>query len=122
LRAAKEQAQVAAQRESRAREQRDQLVATVTHDLATPLTAIQGTIQLVRKNDGSLADLDLPRLFVRIETAAGRAVSSLLRTLRDVRSLDDDALALNFQRTDLRTIVEPTSACSIGCRIDIRLR
>jgi signal transduction histidine kinase len=106
LQAAKQEAQGAAQRERRAREQRDQLIATVTHDLATPLTAIQGTIQLVRKN-ASLAALDLPRLLVRIETAAGRA-TSLVRTLRDVRSLEDDVLALDFQRTDLRTIVEPT--------------
>lgn len=106
LRAAKEQALMAADRERLAREQRDQLVATVTHDLATPLTAIQGTIQFVRKN-ASLSALDLPRLLVRIETAAGRA-TSLVHTLRDARSLEDDTLSLHVQRTDLRRIVEPT--------------
>jgi K+-sensing histidine kinase KdpD len=106
LRAAKEQALMAAKRERLAREQRDQLVATVTHDLVTPLTAIQGTIQFVRKN-APLAALDLPRLLVRIETAAARA-TSLVRTLQDVRSLEEDALSLNVQRADLRNIVEPT--------------
>jgi signal transduction histidine kinase len=89
-----------------ARHQRDYLVATVTHDLVTPLTAIQGTIQFARKN-AALSALDLPRLLVRIETAAARA-TSLVRTLRDVRSLEEDALPLNVQRTDLRSIVEPT--------------
>lgn len=106
LRVAKEQAQIAARHERQAREQRDELVATVTHDLATPLAAIQGTIQFVHKN-AALSALDMPRLLVRIETAAARA-TSLVRTLRDVRSLEDDDLALNIQRADLRRIIEPT--------------
>jgi signal transduction histidine kinase len=106
LRVAKEQAQIAARHERLAREQRDELVATVTHDLATPLAAIQGTIQFVQKH-AALSALDMPRLLVRIETAAARA-TSLVRTLRDVRSLEDDALALNIQRADLRSIIEPT--------------
>ena len=106
LRVAKEQAQTAARHERLAREQRDELVATVTHDLATPLAAIQGTIQFVQKH-ATLSALDMPRLLVRIETAAARA-TSLVRTLRDVRSLEDDALALNIQRADLRSIIEPT--------------
>jgi K+-sensing histidine kinase KdpD len=106
LRVAKEQAQIAARRERLAREQRDELVATVAHDLATPLAAIQGTIQFVQRQ-AALSALDMPRLFVRIETAAARA-TSLVRTLRDVRSLEDDALTLNIQRADLRSIIEPT--------------
>lgn len=106
LRVAKDQAQNAARRERLARKQRDELVATVTHDLATPLAAIQGTIQFVQKH-AALSALDLPRLLVRVETAAARA-TSLVQTLRDVRSLEDDALALNVQRADLRRIVEPT--------------
>jgi K+-sensing histidine kinase KdpD len=106
LRVAKEEAQIAARHERLARQQRDELVATVTHDLATPLAAIQGTIQFVQKN-AALSTLDMPRLLVRIETAAARA-TSLVRTLRDVRSLEDDALALNVQRADLRSIIEPT--------------
>jgi signal transduction histidine kinase len=89
-----------------AREERDQLVATVTHDLATPLTAIRGTIQFMRKHP-SMSAVDVPRLLVRIETAAARA-TSLVRTLRDVRSLEEAALNLNMQRVDLREIVEPT--------------
>ena len=78
----------------------------MTHDLATPLAAIQGTIQFARKN-AALSALDLPRLLVRIETAAARA-TSLIRTLTDVRSLGQDALLLHIRRTDVRDIVEPT--------------
>jgi signal transduction histidine kinase len=106
LRAAKEQATAAADRERVAREERDRLIATVTHDLATPLAAIQGTIQFAHKS-AALSALDLPRLLIRIETAAARA-TSLIRTLTDVRSLGQDALQLNIRRTDVRGIVEPT--------------
>ena len=105
LRAARAEALDAAMRERFAREERDRLVATVTHDLATPLGAIQGTIQFARRN-AALSSLDLPRLLTRVETAAGRA-TSLLRTLRDVRSLDHDELSLTLSPVDLRTIVEP---------------
>ncbi len=106
LRAAKERAIEAAKRERLARQERDHLVATVTHDLATPLTAIQGTIQFMRRN-AALSAVDVPRLLVRIETAAARA-TSLVRTLRDVRSLEEETINLNMQRADLREIVEPT--------------
>ena len=106
LRAAKARALIAAQHERSARAQRNALVSAVTHDLATPLMAIQGTIRLAREN-AALSALDMPRLLGRIEFAAARA-TSLVRTLRDVRSLEDDALSLNTRRADLRTIVEPT--------------
>jgi signal transduction histidine kinase len=105
MQAAKEAATLAAERERRAREQRDQLVATVTHDLVTPLTVILGTIQFVRVRGAE--SLDLPRILVRLEMAASRA-TSLVRTLRDARSLEEDSLALETRRVDIRTVVEPT--------------
>jgi signal transduction histidine kinase len=40
----------AAERERMARGERDRLVATITHDLAAPLTAIQRTIRFARDN------------------------------------------------------------------------
>ena len=104
LRVTNEQASLAAERERGAREQRDQLIATVTHDLATPLAAIQGTIQFMRRA-APLSTVDLPRLLVRIDTAATRA-TSLVRTLRDAKSLESDMLSLEFRRADLRGLVE----------------
>ena len=106
LRAARAEAVEAAARERAVREERDRLVATVTHDLATPLAAIQGTIQFARRN-AALSALDLPRLLTRVETAAARA-TSLLRTLRDARSLDEHELSLTLAPVDLRAVVEPT--------------
>lgn len=95
----------AADSDRQARERLDRLVATVTHDLATPLTAIHGTIQFARRH-ASLSEVDVARLLSRVETAAARA-SSLLRTLADSKSIGDATLALDRRPLDVRTVVEP---------------
>lgn len=105
LQVAREQAVEAVARERAAQRDRDRLISTVTHDLATPLSAIQGTIQFTRKNT-ALTSLDLPRLLDRVELAAARA-TSLVRTLADVRSLGQHELSLQLQPLDLREVAEP---------------
>jgi signal transduction histidine kinase len=105
LRIAKEEAVNAAHRERVARSERDRLIATITHDLATPLTAIQGTIQFARKH-ASLSEVDVARLLFRVETAAARA-TSLVKALTDAKSIEQQSLALSVRRIDFRKIVEP---------------
>jgi signal transduction histidine kinase len=105
LRNAKAEATEAADRERFAREELDRLVATLTHDLATPLAAIQGTIQFARRHAVS-SDVDLSRLLGRVETAAGRA-TSLVRALTDAKSIQQRSLSLQLQPVDLRLVVEP---------------
>lgn len=105
LRVARLSAVEAAEQERRIREERDRLVATITHDLATPLSAIQGTIQFARKY-ASVSELDPVRLLVRVETAAQRA-TSLLRALQDTRSIEQQSLSLDLQVVDLQGVVEP---------------
>jgi signal transduction histidine kinase len=105
LRTARANAVTAARREQEAREELDRLVATVTHDLATPLTAIRGTIQFARKN-AALSQVDTVRLLSRIETAAVRA-TSLVRALADTKSIARQSLSLELQSIDIRTVVEP---------------
>jgi signal transduction histidine kinase len=105
LRTAKEDAIRAVDRERLARGERDRLIATVTHDLATPLTAIQGTIQFARKHPAP-SELDLGRLLLRVETAAARA-SSLVKALSDAKSIEQHAFTLSTRRLDFRDIVEP---------------
>ncbi len=85
LRTARANAVTAARREQEAREELDRLVATVTHDLATPLTAIRGTIQFALKN-AAISQVDTVRLLGRIETATIRA-TSLVRALADTKSI-----------------------------------
>jgi signal transduction histidine kinase len=98
-------AEAAAARERRAREERERLIATITHDLANPLAAIQGTVQFAQRF-GTTSDVDLTRLLSRLDTAAGRA-ASLLKTLADAKSLDAGELKLHVHPLDLRELVGP---------------
>jgi signal transduction histidine kinase len=95
----------AAERERRAREDRDRLIATVSHDLATPLSVLATTVQFARRV-GNVAEVDLARLLVRLETATARAIS-LVRTLTDAQALDSDGFALNLGVHDVRALVAP---------------
>jgi signal transduction histidine kinase len=98
-------AEQAAGRERRAREDRDRLIATVTHDLATPLSVLSGTVQFVKRHrTGSEADLS--RLLGRIETASARA-TALIRTLADAQALESQDFALRTDTHDLRALVGP---------------
>lgn len=98
-------AQDAAQRERLAREERDRLIATVTHDLATPLAVLRGTVQFARQF-GSAPEVDMSRLFDRLETASARA-SSLVRMLSDSQALDSPGFVLDLATHDLRELVVP---------------
>jgi signal transduction histidine kinase len=81
-------------------EERDRLITTITHDLGTPLAAIRGTVQFVRRF-GTSADLDLNRLLARLDTASARA-TSLIRMLTDARAIESGGLKLETALTDVR--------------------
>jgi signal transduction histidine kinase len=98
-------AEQAAERERRAREDRDRLIATVTHDLATPLSVLSGTAQFVKRH-GTAAGADLSRLVGRIETASARA-TSLVRLLADAQALESPDFTLRTETHDLRALVRP---------------
>ena len=102
---ARELAEQAAARERRAREDRDRLIATVTHDLATPLTVLGGTVQFLKRH-GAASNVDVVRLLGRIETASTRA-TSLVRTLADAQALEARDFALQLETHDLRLLVQP---------------
>ena len=101
-------AEAAAAQERRAREDRDRLVATVTHDLATPLTVLSGLVQLAKRR-GTTTDLDLARLLDRLETASARA-TSLVRTLSDAQALESAEFDLRVETRDLCALVTPIAA------------
>lgn len=98
-------AQSAAGRERHALEQRDRLIATISHDLATPLSVLSGTVQLA-KLQSARQTVDWSRLLDRLETASARA-TSLVRTLSDAQALASDGLDLRLDTHDLRTLVAP---------------
>jgi signal transduction histidine kinase len=98
-------AEEAAHRERQAREDRDRIVATLSHDLATPLTAISGTVRFAQRF-GEAAAVDMPRLLARLETAAARA-TSLLRSLQDARAIESGGLQVRLEPLDLREALAP---------------
>jgi len=98
-------AELAVQLERRARQDRDRFVATLSHDLATPLTAISGTVQFAQRF-GEAAAVDMPRLLARLGTAAARA-TSLLRSLQDARALENGGLEMRRAPLDLREALAP---------------
>lgn len=102
--AARVVAEQAAARERRAREDRDRLIATVSHDLATPLSVLSGTVYVAKRR--GTAEVDWSRLIDRLETASARA-TSLVRMLSDAEWLDSGGLVLDLSPHDLRTVVEP---------------
>jgi signal transduction histidine kinase len=102
---ARVEAELAAGRERLAREERDGLIATVTHDLATPLSILTGTLQFARRR-GVERDSDWPRLLGRLETASARA-TSLVKMLVDAQALESDGFDLNVATHDVRTLVAP---------------
>lgn len=104
-RAARLAAEQAVARERRVREDRDRLIATVTHDLATPLAVLTGTAQFVKRHR-SVAEDDLLRLTRRLETASARA-AALVRTLAEAQAFDSEEVALRTETHDLRRLVHP---------------
>ena len=98
-------AEAAARREREAREERDRLIATVSHDLAAPLTAIRGAVQFAQRS-GERGHADLGRLLTRLDTAAARA-TSLVRGLLDAHGLEEGLLRLDVREADLRDVVRP---------------
>lgn len=118
LRRAGIEAREAAERERVAREELDRLVATVLHDLATPLGAIRGTIQFARKHS-AMTGVDLTRLLARVETAAARAWSLVKSLGMPSRSAEAGWPSTAGPSISARSS-NRSSGCSIGCRIDTR--
>ena len=111
----KAHAEAAVARERQIREERDRLVATIAHDLASPLTVIQGTIQFANCF-GTRPDVDLRRLLARVETAALSA-RSLVKTLADIRALEDGELVLVHEVKDFRDVAAPVVCMFDGTSI-----
>jgi signal transduction histidine kinase len=90
-------------RERELRTERDAILAAISHDVRNPLAVIIGTARHalgLRETHG-----DVARLFRRIGAAAAQA-SHLLEVLRDLRSIDGNAIQLDRRRGDLRRAVE----------------
>ena len=84
---------------------RDDLLATVSHDLRNPINAIRLTTQLLRRRIG---DQSAGVLTQRIDRAADR-VTRLVDDLLDAAKLEEGALRVRLQPDDGVALIEATA-------------
>ncbi len=90
----------------RLQEQREDLVRMVSHDLRSPLTAVQGQAQLlVRMMDRAGQDGRLRQSAEAIFTSA-RRMNAMIQDLVDMARLESRQLQLNTRSVDLHSFVE----------------
>ena len=107
----------------RAEEARRELVAAVSHDLRTPLTAIQGMLEAL--SDGLIDDPETVRRYHATMRGQVMHLSRLIDDLFELSQLDAGEQPYQFMRADLtdvvRTAVEglAMSAQTRGVRLDL---
>lgn len=97
-------AQAAVERERRARAELDGLIATITHDIATPLSVLRHTVQFAKSRP--TADVDWAQMLIRLDTASARA-TSIMRMLSDARAMESDDFKIDVNPCDLAKVVAP---------------
>ena len=88
---------------------KDEFLATVSHEMRTPLTAILGWVQLLRS--GSLAGDTVPQALETIERNA-RAQSKMIDDLLHMSRILSGRLSLDLQRTNPAQAVEAALAAA----------
>jgi signal transduction histidine kinase len=83
---------------------KDEFLASVTHDLRTPVTAIKSSIEVVLANEPPETPTVLHRLLVNANQATDQ-MASLIDDLLELISLEAGQLSLDYQECDLRQIV-----------------
>jgi len=82
---------------------KDEFLATVSHEMRTPLTAMLGWVQLLRK--GNLSGAAVPQALETIERNA-RAQTKLIDDLLDMSRILSDHLKLDIQSLNATVLVE----------------
>ncbi len=97
LRRAQQELQAAKERAESANEAKTQFLATISHEMRTPLNVILGSADLIL--DGSLQPFELPPHLTRINASA----ESLLRLITDMLDLSKiEAGQFDFERIPIR--------------------
>ncbi len=101
----------------RSEESRRDLVAAVSHDLRTPLTAIRAMLEAL--SDGVVEDPATIRRYHETMRLQVTHLARLIDDLFELSQLDSASQALNFEQVDLTSIVRETAeslAMSTGDR------
>lgn len=86
---------------------KDEFLATVSHEMRTPLTAMLGWVQMLRS--GSLSGDAIPHALETIERNA-RAQAKLINDLLDMSRILSGRLRLDVQRVNVTDVVEAAIA------------
>ncbi|HVM11968.1 MAG TPA: ATP-binding protein [Actinomycetota bacterium] len=86
-------------------QQRRDFLATVTHDLKTPLTSILGYVKLLRRMDDSL-DSEQAQAFTSVIERQGQRILEMVEQLVEASKLEAGAPALARERLDLGRIID----------------
>jgi len=95
-----------AQRERRVEQSRRELVAAVSHDLRTPLAALQATIEAI--TDGVVTDEETIVRYLRTMHAGTRELSRLIDDLFQLSRIEAGALTLVLEPMGLADVVSET--------------
>ena len=82
---------------------KEEFIASVSHDLRTPLFSLSGYLDLLR--NGKVTDTDVQKEFL---TRASRDVDHLMdmvNELLDISRLENDRLVLNWEELDLGAVI-----------------
>jgi signal transduction histidine kinase len=94
---------------AQANEQRSQLLADITHELATPLTAIRGYAETLLDDEVPLDEFDRRR-FLNDLVHNSERMNRLISELLELARLEAGGTPLKLERIDLRALVHHSAA------------
>lgn len=87
--------------------QRRQLLADISHELATPLTSIRGFAETLQSGDVQLSD-DERSAYLQGMLEASRRLDALIKDVLDLTRLEGGAIRLELERLDWRELCRNT--------------
>jgi histidine kinase len=101
-----QQLEVAFEKQKELEQARRQLVASVSHDLRTPLAAMRVMVESI--NDGVVSDPETVRRYLRTLQSEVKYLSQLIDDLFELSQIDLGLLALHLEQASLSDLISDT--------------
>lgn len=99
---------------------RTALLASVGHDLRTPLAGLRVSIETLRSFDDSLSEDDRQALMETIESSSDR-LDELITNLLDMSRLQAGAVIAHPDRTDIADVIDRVLLAAPDPRVEVRV-